>query len=158
MKIAIDATRILYQKAGIGQYAYHLLKSLSKIDEENEYLLYFTVPQVAQWFKIQSWKKKNFKNKIIWIDGRERNIKPADIFHDPGYMLPFKFNRGNKNIITIQDLAFLLYPKLCTTDATKFYLRYLPTAAEKVDKIITPSYCTKKDVVAHFTSRKKKLR
>ena len=42
MRVAIDANPMFLNRSGIGNYTYHLVRQLVRIDQENEYYLYNT--------------------------------------------------------------------------------------------------------------------
>ena len=85
MRIAINCRSFLQrQYAGIGRYAYNLVKYLSEIDRENEYCLYArrkifdpkrTTPRFAN---------KNFRIKVDWFGrGLDKTVGKVDIYHSP---------------------------------------------------------------------------
>jgi glycosyltransferase involved in cell wall biosynthesis len=151
MLIGLEATSILYQKAGVGYFTLNLIKSLLNTDSLNEYILYYTTPSIWKAFSFPHWGKKNYKNKIFWIyrDGMS-HYQNIDIYHDPSYTHLIPPKRGKKNIISIYDLTFKLFPELCSEDTVRFYNQYLPLALKNIDLLIVCSQSTKNDFIEYF--------
>ncbi|MFQ6001714.1 MAG: glycosyltransferase family 1 protein, partial [Anaerolineae bacterium] len=124
MRIGIDARLVYYSQAGIGQYILNLVRELAHLDREDEI------------FILQSRKDKtvlteeeNFSRCSLWTPSHHRleqwtlplEIGPLglDILHSPDFIPPFR--RNCKSIITIHDLAFLLYPHFLTAESARYY-------------------------------------
>ena len=149
MRIAIDARLVYYTQAGITQYVKHLVESLAQTDHESEYLL------------LQSRKDReslveqsNFKRIPIWTPCHHRmeqwtlrlEISPLDIdvLHSPDFIPP---SRGRfKSVITVHDLAFLLYPHFLTRESARYYGQ-IDQAVRRTDHIIAVSEATKQDLM-----------
>ncbi|MEA3459586.1 MAG: glycosyltransferase family 1 protein [Chloroflexota bacterium] len=149
MRIGIDARTVYYRKAGIGQYILRLIEGLAEVDSQNEYLV------------LQSRKdndvlaqKSNFKQASLWTPSHHRleqlalplEINPLglDVLHSPDFIPPFR--RNCKSVITIHDLAFLLYPHFLTKESARYYGQ-IDQAVIRTDHIIAVSEATKQDAV-----------
>ncbi len=149
MRIGIDARLVYYSRAGIGQYILGLVEGLSKIDEENEYVL------------LQSRKDEailtnqpNFSKKSLWTPSHHRleqlalpfEITPLrlDILHSPDFIPPFR--RDYKSVITVHDLAFILYPHFLTQQSARYYGQ-IDRAVRHADHIVADSLSTKRDII-----------
>lgn len=149
MRIGIDARLVYYSLAGIGQYIINLVRGLAQVSDEEEFLL------------LQSRKDKdkivegtNFLHHSLWTPCHHRweqwtlplEIAPLrlDLLHSPDFIPPFR--RNYKSIITIHDLAFLLYPHLLTPESARYYGQ-IDQAVRHTDHIIAVSEATKGDAI-----------
>src|SRR6185503_5545744 len=122
MTIGIEAERANHaQKTGVEHYAKQLILHISKIDHENQYVLYLrTKPQ--DWFFDLP---KNFKIKVMpfpifWTQIRislEMLFHPPDVLFIPASSMPIIHPK--KTVVTVHDLAFMYYPEMFTT-----FMRY----------------------------------
>jgi len=149
MRIGIDARLVYYTQAGIGQYIMHLVQALADVDQRNEFIL------------LQSRKDRssivdqpNFKRVPIWTPSHHRleqltlrfevSRLDMDILHSPDFIPPFR--RNCKSVITVHDLAFLLYPNFLTQESARYYGQ-IDQAVRRKDHIIAVSEATKHDLV-----------
>lgn len=148
MRIGIDARLVFYHQAGIGQYILRLTDALAALDHENQYYLF------------QSFKDRtrlvdapNFHRRVLYTPSHHRFERlalsaemlphPLDVFHSPDFIPPRKTRAPN--VITVHDLAFLLYPRFLTPDAARYYGQIDP-ASRSAAHIIAVSQSTKRDV------------
>ncbi len=154
MRIGIDARLVYYSQAGIGQYTLRLIQGLAESggtpsDREDEF------------FILQSRKDKriivdqpNFKRVRLWTPSHHRLEQftlpfeisglDLDVLHSPDFIPPFR--RNCKSIITIHDLAFLLYPHFLTQESARYYGQ-IDEAVKRTDHIIAVSESTKRDTI-----------
>jgi len=152
MRIGIDARLVYYSQAGIGQYILHLADGLSRIDTENEYVL------------LQSRKddttileQPNFRRVSLWTPSHHRleryslNVElmrlGLDVLHSPDFIPPHR--PACKSVITVHDLAFLLYPHFLTKESARYY-GHIDDAVRWTDHIIAVSESTRRDTVDHL--------
>lgn len=152
MRIGIDARLVYYSQAGIGQYILHLVKGLSKVDRENEYVL------------LQSRKdhtsiveQPNFRRVSLWTPSHHRLERKSlnveimrlglDILHSPDFIPPDR--PGCRSVITVHDLAFLLYPHFLTKESARYY-GHIDQAVRWTDHIVAVSQNTKRDTIQHL--------
>lgn len=152
MRIGIDARLVYYSQAGIGQYILHLVNGLAKIDAENEYVL------------LQSRKDEttileqpNFRRVSLWTPSHHRleryslNVElmrlGLDVLHSPDFIPPHR--PSCRSVITIHDLAFLLYPHFLTKESARYY-GHIDEAVRWTDHIIAVSHATKRDTIQHL--------
>ena len=161
MKISIDIQPLLHEKTGIGQYIYHFLSHLQKIDHLNEYMLtYFTIkkrkpslPVVSANFKLnrkgilpgrlleKCWKTINRP----WYDSLSG---PADIFHFPNFIVqPVK---KGKTVATVHDLSFRLFPQFTEPGNLVYLNKCIERTFERADHIIADSCSTKEQIIAEY--------
>ncbi|MBM4466395.1 MAG: glycosyltransferase family 4 protein [Chloroflexi bacterium] len=149
MRIGIDARLVYYSQAGITQYTLRLIQGLAESDRENEFII------------LQSRKDKhlivdqpNFKRVSLWTPSHHRLEQIAlrleisrlglDVLHSPDFIPPFR--RNCQSIITIHDLAFLLYPHFLTRDSAHYYGQ-IDQAVKRTDHIIAVSESTRQDTI-----------
>ncbi len=148
MHIGIDARLVHYTQAGIGQYIIRLTQALAAINREDRFTLFQhradTVPLVHQ---------PNFRRVGLWTPSHHRleqwllgfEIRPGmvDVLHSPDFIPPF--HNGFRSVITIHDLAFLLYPHFLTKESARYYGQ-IDQAVQRADHIIAVSESTKRDI------------
>jgi glycosyltransferase involved in cell wall biosynthesis len=149
MRIGIDARLVYYTQAGIGQYITHLVNAFAQIDKQTQFVL------------LQSRKDRsaivtqpNFRRVSLWTPCHHRleqwtlqlEISPldVDVLHSPDFIPPFRCNC--KSVITVHDLAFLLYPHFLTRESARYYSQ-IDQAVRRTDHIIAVSEATKHDLV-----------
>lgn len=160
MRIGIDARLVFYNRAGIGQYILRLVEALANVH-----------PQGDEFVLLQSRKDKSsiihsngFSRKSLWTPSHNRFEQPAlsfevsrlglDLLHSPDFIPPFK--RNCQSIITIHDLAFLLYPHFLTKESARYYGQ-IDQAWRKTDHIIAVSEATKQDSIKLLGVPEKKI-
>jgi len=148
MRIGLDTQTTLGQKTGFGYYVSNLVKSLKKIDHQNQY--YFICPK----------EKRDLSTpKRFWWDqfifpSQCRSAK-VDILHQPCFSVPL-FYRGKK-VITVHDLAIKYYPKGISFFSRNFFSYWMPFTYHFADHIIADSEYTKKDITKLLHIDKEKI-
>lgn len=148
MRIGLDARLVFYHQAGIGQYILRLTNALAALDHENEYFLFQSRKDSTRLSDAP-----NFHRRVLWTPSHHRFERlamsaemlpyPLDVFHSPDFIPPRKMRAPT--VITIHDLAFLLYPRFLTPDAARYYGQIDP-AARTAAHVIAVSHSTKRDV------------
>lgn len=160
MKIAININELtLKQDTGVKVYTREIVKALGRIDWKNEYFLYCRDDDLSRlrddFNKFKNFEIKSSKSRLpFWTYTKlPQEIKKdqPDILFMPIQAVPFfKKPRNLKIIITVHDLAFLLFPKHFTFK-DRFLLNFhTKRAVQMADKIITPSEATKKDIIRFY--------
>jgi glycosyltransferase involved in cell wall biosynthesis len=158
MRIGIDATPILLRKGGIGYYTYNLLDHLTRVDTQNEYILFETTqkePESPIPFISRPNVRSIYTPKMLqkWRCRKER----IDLYHGTNFRLRGKGRKGN--IVTIHDLAFKHYPHFLKKKFGQF-LSFLKTKrdVQRANRVIAVSAHTAKDVVEFFKIDTEKVR
>lgn len=148
MRIGMDARLVHYHQAGIGQYILRLTDALASLDHENEYYLFQSRKD-----RTQLVQAPNFHRRVLWTPSHHRFERlalsaemlphPLDVFHSPDFIPPRRLRAPN--VITVHDLAFLLYPRFLTPQAARYYGQIDP-ASRSAAHIIAVSQSTKRDV------------
>jgi len=155
LRIGIDYTAAVHQRAGIGRYVRCLVRALAQLDRENEYVLL-----VAGRPKEETTFPPNFKTRylplsphwttILWQRLRvplpaDLFTGPLDLFHSPDYVLPPL--RTGKRILTIHDLSFLRYPEGAHPRLRWYLTQAVPRSIGQADLVLAPSQNTKRDLI-----------
>jgi len=163
IRIGIDINEAnVANRVGSNQYAFEILKALHKIDNTNQYTLYSSKPLVGDLPKT----KKNWRYKVIppaklWTQWRlplelikDRNN--LDVFYSPGHYAP-RFS-PIPTVVTIMDLAFLLFPKFFKKKDTNQLTNWTKYSIKKASSIIAISKNTKKDIQRYYKTPSEKIK
>ncbi|MCX7918581.1 MAG: glycosyltransferase family 4 protein [bacterium] len=156
MRIGINTLFLLPGKVGGTEtYVRGLLYGLTKIDSQNEYILFTNRENHDSFdFKLPNFKRIlcNFSSRIkatrvFW----EQAILPKlglkeriDLLHSPGYVGPLSID--SHTIVTIPDMQYKYYPENFSTFRLWYWQYFIPRSAKKADRIITLSEYSKKDI------------
>lgn len=150
MRVGIDARLSYYVQAGITQYTLNLIRALAAIDEENEYVIFQRRPDpraiVSQdnFRRISLWSPTHHPLEQAMLGLELAFQRRIDVVHCTDFIPPFYY-RG-PTVITVHDLAFLLYPHLLTRRSARYY-GLIDRAVRHATHIIAVSEATKRDLV-----------
>ncbi|MCK5123072.1 MAG: glycosyltransferase family 4 protein [Candidatus Pacebacteria bacterium] len=157
MKIAININELtLKQNTGVKTYTREIVRALGEVDKENKYILYANCrEQVCLFPTAENFKLKTSKSLLpFWTYTKlSREIKKdkLDILFMPIQATPFlKKPKNIKLVVTVHDLAFLLFPKHFTFKDRFLLDFHTKRAVQMADKIIAPSEATKRDIVKFY--------
>ena len=169
MRIGIDISLTVGEKAGVGYYTANLVDALAKIDRTNQYCLYpFFYHIYHPDFKTAvAPSQKNFHlygervpKKIIdlvwhspvpkkWVLGK------VDLLHSTTFCTPE--DHYGRLVVTLYDISFLLMPE-CHTEANRQHcLKGTLDAVRYADCIIAISNSGKNDLVHYFDADPDKI-
>ena len=80
MKIGFDISQIAYEKTGVANYLFNLIKHLLVIDKKNQYILFY------------SSLRRNLKSQISNLKSTSQNLK-IKTFRFPPLLLDFLWNK-----------------------------------------------------------------
>jgi glycosyltransferase involved in cell wall biosynthesis len=167
MHIAIDARMAVEPLSGPGRYAINLIRGLTSLDRENQYLIL----QNSRFLK-RITEAKNFKT--IWVDYPPLSLRgifllrnllwreKIDIFHSLYFLLPLRVRA--LRIITLHDIAAIKFPNFF--QGRRFFIKIYAGLFTKVftvlsatysNRIITVSRTAKKDIVQWKPKFKEKV-
>jgi len=159
MRIVIDARLVYYTRAGIGEYTLRLTQALTHSYPDDDFVL------------LQDWRCRqtlvNAPNLVAsrtfvpshhrleqlllpWVAGRLQ----TDVWHSPDFIPPLR--RNGPLVITIHDLAFLVYPHFVTKEGARYYGQ-IDRAVRRADQIIAVSESTRRDLVKMLGAPEDKL-
>ena len=157
MRIGIDYTAAVRQRAGIGRYTRNLVRALVEIDVTNRYLLFVAdpgskskdegwpanfqlrgVPVSDRWLHIL-WQRMRIPLPIQLVTGK------LDLFHSPDFVLPPVGSAPA--LVTVHDLSFLRMPE-CFVPGFAAYLRTaVSRAVRRAAHVLADSKSTRRDLV-----------
>lgn len=149
MRIGIDGRLVYYHQAGIGQYILNLTEALALGSDGDEFFLFQSRKDRTRFVS-----RTNLKLRRLWTPSHHRFERLAlaveffphhlDLLHSPDFIPP----QGLRfpSVITIHDLAFLLYPRILTDDSARYYGQ-MDSAWRDANHVIVPSLSTKRDTV-----------
>ena len=167
MKIGIDCRMI--KATGIGRYVSNLIEEISKIDKNNEYILFFKKEEFDA-FQVPSSNFKKVLANFHWYGISEQIKFPPlikkynlDLMHFPHFNVPI-FYRGNF-VVNIHDLTLHHYKTIRAS--TKNFLTYsiknlfykitIKNSVRRALKIFVISKFTKKDVINTLKVSERKI-
>ena len=153
MRIAIDARKL--HDYGIGTYVRNVLRHLSRLDHETEYVLLCR----AEDCEVASRLGENFRavsepagaysfreQLTVPLDLRRERI---DLFHAPHYVLPLL--TPCKSVVTIHDCIHLRFPQYLPNRLGYAYARAsLWVATHRSNRVLTVSEASKRDILRYF--------
>lgn len=163
MKIAYDAKRAFSSGSGLGNYSRDLVRILSKIYPENQYILIskktsekgkaiLELPNVSHVKTSKGTLSRQFKM------GKDAQNIDADVFHGLSGELPLKWDKKPiKKVVTIHDLIFERFPEYYTWIDRKIHFWKFKKAAVSADKIIAISEQTKQDIIHYLKAPESKI-
>jgi glycosyltransferase involved in cell wall biosynthesis len=155
MRVIIDYTAAMRQRAGVGRYTRNLVQALAELDQENEYRLFtagdpappdgwppnfsLRMTRVPARFLTAGWHKLRLPVPV------ERFAGDADIFHSPDFTLPpLDSARG---VVTIHDLSFLKLPQFADPGLREYLTARTPDSARRAARVLADSENTRQDVI-----------
>jgi glycosyltransferase involved in cell wall biosynthesis len=148
--IGLDARLAYYRQGGITHYTYHLIRELAALDAENRYQILHSrkdqrdLAVAPNQHRVACWTPAHNRFERLAL-GIELAPLHLDLLHSPDFIPP----RGSfRKVITIHDLAFLLYPDILTADSRRYYNAQIHAAAHCADHIIVVSEATRSDVIS----------
>jgi glycosyltransferase involved in cell wall biosynthesis len=157
MRIVVDATAALRQRAGVGRFARGLLSGLALLDAHNQYSLLTTgqsrleslpadVPARHRWVQLPvserlariAWHRLRFGPTPVLLAGG------ADLFFTPDYALP---PVGTvPAVLTVHDLSFLVYPECAAAGLRRYLMHSVPRSLRHATAVIAVSETTARAV------------
>src|SRR5437588_11043260 len=168
MRIAIDYTAAIRQRAGIGNYVRKLVDAMLEQDSSNQYtLLTSGRPTRERPFPTAA----NVRGRSIFIPDRYLNIiwyrwrlplyatyfsGQVDIYHGPDFALP-PIGKTLRKVVTVHDLSFLEHPEYAVPSLTAYLKKVVPEAVAAADVVCTVSQEVSRTLVEHFQTPREKL-
>jgi glycosyltransferase involved in cell wall biosynthesis len=154
MRIGIDAHSLGGKQSGNETYYRSLLRSLARLDTENDYLVYYTVDGVAETldlkndrFAARRLRPASPYLRIPFVLPVELISQPLDVFHAQFIVPPFLKCR---TVTTIPDIAYEHHPEFFPPYQVAWSKKLIPWSARKADRIITVSQFSKEDLTRFY--------
>jgi len=168
MRIGIDATPILKQRVGVGSYVFNLIKNLSIIDHDNQYVLFYCSHLDIK-DKILKLENPNFESRIIRFPTKimkllwatvglpkvDWMVGEVDLYHSSAFYL--NAQSQGKSLLTIHDLNFLALPKFTLWSGRWHYAFKIKDYAQKADAIMAVSQSSKNEIIKHLKIPEEKI-
>jgi glycosyltransferase involved in cell wall biosynthesis len=153
MKIAVHGSHLCQEREDGNQtYILNLFRAIRDIDTDNKYTFYYNKPS-AKRVEAPNFEHKVHQAPFMWTQRvfpfLLRQDKP-DVLFMPIQMLPFLKSRKQKSVVTIHDLAFLLYPETFPAKDAFLHKLYVREAINKADHLIAITEATKQDIIKFY--------
>lgn len=156
--IGIDARLTAYRIGGTSAYIRYLLAALEPLDQVNRYTVLHSRKSTERLVE-------RLPHAPLWTPPHHRLERVAlsvelarwrlDVLHSPDFIPPWRGAR--RHVITIHDLAFLIYPEHMTAESQRYYNAQIHYAARHADHILTPSESTRCDVIERLNVAPEKV-
>ncbi len=158
MKIGIDFTSAVRERAGIGRYARELIRALAQIDHTHAYVL--LAPRDARAELARLPLPPNFTLvraplteralAILWHRLRvplpvESFIGRVDAFYSPDFLLPP--TRARRTLVTVHDLSYVRLPECFPTPLLNYLNRAVPRSVARADLVLADAASTQRDLL-----------
>ncbi len=150
MRIAIDARKL--RDFGIGTYIRNLLRHLSRLDADTEYVLLCrqadreALRTLGPNFRPVVHTSRPYSIREQFSVPARLMQESADLFHAPHYVLPPLV--PCTSVVTIHDCIHLMFPQYLPNRLAYSYARAsLWAAARKAERILTVSETSKTDIL-----------
>ncbi|MFH1523232.1 MAG: glycosyltransferase family 1 protein [Patescibacteria group bacterium] len=168
-RIGIDARFYGPVGKGLGRYTQEIVDNIIKIDNFNEYVIFFNKDNFEE-FKLESEKVKKIMVNVRWYTLAEQVLMPyyiwknnLDLMHFPHFNVPLFC--PTKFIVTVHDLILTKYPTLRATTLSPLlykiknlmYKIVIWLAVKRAREVIAVSKYTKNDIVKHFKIKPEKI-
>jgi glycosyltransferase involved in cell wall biosynthesis len=158
MRIGIDIRPLRDIKTGIGRYILSLLTALTKVDNINEYVMFYNgfgpgVPDGLPFAPNSRLRAYHWPRKIltgVWAYSEfprlENLLSDIDIFHAPGFQVPP--SKRLPRIFTIYDLIPITHPEMAIPSAARHVRPRLKHYIDRADFVIAISKATATDLTS----------
>jgi len=161
IKLAINATALLYPGTGIATYTRNLAETLLQTGQVEARFFYYagwsrilrevSLPAISPLKRlIKTLVPRPYEVSRLVQQWRFRKgvakYRP-DLYHEPNY-LAFRFD--GPIVITVHDLSHVRYPETHPVDRVRAMNKFLPRSVETASQIIVDSRFVKGEVVSHF--------
>lgn len=157
IRIGIDYTAAVRQRAGIGRYTRNLIRALAEIDGERQYTLFVagghgddglgswpanyrvrSIPLSDRWLHIL-WQRLRLPVPVQTVTG------PLDLFHSPDFVLPPVGH--TPAILTVHDLSFMRVPQCYLSGFRSYLEQAVSRAVRRAAWILADSESTRRDLI-----------
>ncbi len=163
MRIGIDARMYGSGFTGIGRYNYELIRNLSEMDKENEYVIFLRKKEYEEFIPPNERFTKVMADFPHYSSAEQAgflkllNRAKLDLVHFTHFNAPIFYNKPY--VVTIHDLTLSFFPgKKMNNVVRRFgYRMVLKNVTKKAKKIIAVSQNTKKDLEKLFKVPSEKI-
>lgn len=164
MRVGIDYTSALRQRAGIGRYTRELVAALLSLEDAHQYAIFAatggleasdwglgiqrsdvrlcSVPLSDDWLA-RLWHRLRLPIPVEVITGS------LDVFYSPDFALPPTL-RGTKTLLTVHDLSFVHHPNAFLPSLRRYLEDIVPRSVDRADLVLADSAHTRSDLISLF--------
>lgn len=149
-RIGIDVRLTYYRQGGIAEYMRQLVNALSRLEMPywvktlHNYRAVENLTPSAAFRRVNCYTPCHHRFESVAL-GTELLPHRLDLLHSPDFIPP---RWGAKHrVITVHDLAFLLFRDIQTPDSLRYYAGQIERAVRQADHIIAVSQATKTDLM-----------
>lgn len=156
MHIVINASAVSSVKGGASFYIVNIVREIAALEANSTCTVLCTsigkpiFSEIKGISRLSAIVPKMVPIRLLWeqlLLPLYCLIKRADLLFSPNYTMPL-LSFGFKNVVTIYDLSFFsitaLYPR-----SRRFFKGIIRASAQRADRVIAISECTKKDIRTH---------
>ncbi len=163
MRIGIDATAMPVELYGAGNYIFHLIQTLLRVDTENEYVVFTKSihTPIFRTFRRAQLVPLSFSSRLFRV-AWEQTVLPVlvrqhrlDLLHSPHYTMPVW--RTCRSVVTFHDMTFYLYPEMHLLSKRLFFGAMISLSARRADALIAISVSTRADTIRLLKTKPEKI-
>jgi glycosyltransferase involved in cell wall biosynthesis len=173
LRVCIDVSAAVHQRAGLGRYAHELVKELVELDSsENASPLQLAtfyhqrgeahldppidrLPRLTTRLSVRPWRLTTALAYFTGF-GMDRFFGSVDVFHATEHLLPRL--RRIRSVFTLHDLIFQFDPDSHKPLNIAFLKTMMPRFLRAADAVIAVSECSKRDAVRLYNISPHKIR
>jgi len=167
MRICIDVSAAVHERAGLGRYTSELVAALLALDHNADYVMFYnnpasatipppltSLPRLTTSLAIKPWRMAVLLSHMA---GRSQDslFPGIDLFHATDHLLPRLY--CVKSVFTLHDLVFQVYPETHKSLNRWFLRLMIPRFLRAADAIIAISQWTKSDAVRLYGIPEEKI-
>jgi len=153
MKIGVNSRIYQNCESGIPYYVKSLYSNVLRADDKNEYVFFQTDASKrlgpTKTLKLPNNLAGNSLFDLALVDSLARNDR-VDVFHGTASILPVRKSRGYRNVVTIHDLAFMVYPEFYSALYRAYFGFAIKRSLQNADMVVCDSDSTRADVLRFF--------
>jgi glycosyltransferase involved in cell wall biosynthesis len=148
IRLGLDVRLTYYTSGGIAKYIRRLAARLPALDPAGQFIYLYrrghadTLSAQAGRVDCRTPAHHRLESLALSLEVWPLHL---DLLHSPDFIPPLFGIR--RSVITVHDLAFLLYPQFLTTESRRYYNGQIRRAVRQADAIITVSQATRADLI-----------
>jgi glycosyltransferase involved in cell wall biosynthesis len=155
MRVRVDVSPAVQERAGVGRYAEEVTLALTRICDEHDIGVFYTdnkgrtpvgplgtlSSDHVSWSNFQ-WRMQGLLSQISH-QGMDAAVGRPDLFHATDHLLPYLTDAAS--VFTLHDLSYLACPEVHTRNNRWFLQLAVPRFLQAADEIICISEFTKRE-------------
>lgn len=150
MRIGIDARLLYYSPGGSAEYTRQVVEALAALDQATDYRVIQHLRDRRALAAGPNFRRINTLTPSHhrlerWMLSLELARHRLDLLHSPDTIPPRR--AGWRQVITIHDLHYLLYPQFMTASSRRHYAGQIEWAVRTANHILVSSESTRNDLI-----------